>query len=228
MSRLVARNPNSNHSQQYEKHDVLVGYSAAMMLGNDADARKWAERMSAAFATSFDAFTALRFGRNEAALAVNPGAFGGASVRGLAALHLGRLVEARTFTVQIPATSFVSGYLPQLFQAELAEADGKHVEAERWMAIGVKNQRNVFSGELIPFFPAQESLGFIRLRAGDVAGAIVAFNDALAAYPNDPRALYGLSQALSASGDAAASAAARIRFEKGWEGADTNVQDALP
>ena len=85
-----------------------------------------------------------------------------------------------------------------------------------------------FSGELIPFFPAGEALGAMMLRRDDAAGAIAAYTDALAAYPNDPRALFGLSQALAASGRGAQAAASRTRFEKEWKGADTNVEDALP
>ena len=120
------------------------------------------------------------------------------------------------------------GYLPQLFLARLAEVDGRYSEAALWIDRSLTNQRAAFEGELIPLIPADEALGTLRLRHGDYAGAIAAFDDALSAYPNDPRALFGLAQALQANGQTAQAAAARTRFEKEWEGADTNVDDALP
>jgi Tfp pilus assembly protein PilF len=228
LSRLAAGDPESEHRQRYAKHDVAVGYSAAMMLGNYATAQRWNQRMTAAFETSFGALTALRFGRYDAAYAAGGDEFAAASVRGLAALHLGRLAEARAIAVHIRAENSTQGYLPQLFLAELADAQGNYDEAERWVERARANQRAAFSGELIPLIPADEILGTMRLRRGDAAGAIAAFTDALAAYPNDPRAAFGLAQALAASGNRAQAATARARFEKVWEGADTNVGDALP
>lgn len=218
----------SEHGQHYARHNVAVGYSAAMMLGNYAVAQRWSERMETVFGTSFAALTALRFGRFEDAYASTATEFAGASVRGFAALHFGRLTEARTLAERIPAGAFAQGYLPQIFLAKLAEADGKDAQAEQWIERSAANQRTAFGGELIPFLPAGEVLGFLRLRQGDAAGAVAAFTDTLAAYPNDPRALYGLAQALTASGEAAKAGAVRSRFQKEWEGADTVVDDALP
>jgi hypothetical protein len=218
----------SPHRQRYAKHDVAVGYSAAMMLGSYADARRWSERMSAEFGTSFDGITALRFGRYNAAYAAGREQFGGAAVRGLAALHLNRLDEAPAIAARIRSANPTSGYMPQLFLAELAAAQGDYVESERRIAQARANQRADFGGELIPLVPADESLGVLRLQRGDAVGAIAAFTDVLAAYPNDPRARFGLAQALAAGGDAARAASVRATFEKEWQGADTNVTDALP
>lgn len=228
MSQLTADGGGADHSEQYAKHDVAVGYSAAMMLGNYAVAQRWSGRMSAAFETSFDAFTALRFGRYDTAYAADGNEFAATSVRGLAALHLGRVAEAHALAAKIPASNAAQGYMPQLFLARLSEADAKYDEAERLIEESAANQRDAFSGELIPIFPADEALGAMRLRRNDAAGAIAAFGDALAAYRNDPRALFGLSQALAASGQSDRAATVRARFEKEWEGADTNVEHALP
>jgi Tetratricopeptide repeat len=208
------------HVQSYEKHDVLVGYSAAMMLGDYGAAQRWATRMTSAFGTDFAAVTALRFGRYESAYAADSNAFSAASVRGLAALQLGHLSEG-------PA-GFTRGYLPQLLEARLAETDGQYAQAENWIARSLANQKAGFSGELIPLFPAEEALGALRLRHGDSAGAIAAFTEALDAYPNDPRALFGLALALAADGQSTQAEAAHARFEKEWKGSDTNVRDALP
>ncbi len=228
LTQLIADDPQSDHTQHYAKHDVAVGYSAAMMLGDYAVAQRWSERMTDVFGTSFEALTALRFGRYAAASTAEANEIAGPSVRGLAALYLNRPDEARALAKRIPATSTTQGYLPQLFLARIAETQGKYDEAERWLDRAIENQRAVFAGELIPLIPADEALGTFRLRRGDDAGAIAAFTDALAAYPNDPRALFGLAQALAASGENARAAAARARFVKEWEGADTNVEDALP
>jgi hypothetical protein len=217
----------SEHVQHYEKHDVAVGYSAAMMLGDYAVAERWSQRMSAAFGTNFDALTALRFGRYEQAYAADGTSFAETSVRGIAAIHLGRIAEAEDIAKRTPASA-TRGYLPEFFFARLAEAQRNYVEAERWIERARQNQLAAFSGELIPLIPADEALGALRLRRGDAAGAAAAFTDALIAYPNDPRALFGLAEAQSADGDTAQAAVTRTHAEKEWGSADTNVADALP
>ena len=196
MTQLAASDPASEHVEQYDKHDVAVGYSAAMMQGNFATAMLWSRRMSSAFETNFDGVTALRFGRYETAYASDGTEFAGMSVRGLAAVRLGHLAEARALAAKIPATNSARGYIPQIFLARLAAAGGDLTETQRWIDKSVANQRDTFGGELIPLIPAGEALGAIRLERNDAAGAIAAFGDALAAYPNDPRALFGLSRAL--------------------------------
>jgi hypothetical protein len=212
----------------YGKHDIAVGYSAAMMLGDYAVAQRWAHRMASVFDESFDALTALRFGRYVAAYAASGDQFAGESVHGLAAIHLGRLDDARAIGARLRKGNTAQGYLPQLFLGRLAESDGKFDEAERWIERARTNQHADFSGELIPLFPAEEALGELDLRRGENAPAVAAFRDALDAYPNDPRALFGLATALDAQGERAQAAAARTRFAMEWKGADTNADDALP
>jgi len=228
MAQLTAADATSAHVQHYAKHDVAVGYSAAMMLGNYTQAQRWSQRMSVAFGTNFDAITALRFGRYEAAYAASNDEFSALSVRGLAALHLGRIGEAETMAARLRSDKTTDGYMPALLLAELAEARGHEAEAEAWIDASRANQRANFSGELIPLIPADEALGTIRLEHGDAGSAIEAFTAALAAYPNDPRALYGLARALSASGRRAQATASDDSFAQTWKGADTNAADALP
>jgi hypothetical protein len=218
----------SGHARHYAKHDISVGYSAAMMLGNYSVARIWAQRMAGAFDTSFDAVTALRFGRYAAAYAADDSQFGGASVRGLAAIELGRTREAHSIGTRVAAGNMKQGYLPQLFLARLAAADGNFVEAERWIESARSNQSADFAGEVIPLLPAGEVLAGLDLRRGDYNGAVAAYTGTLASYPSDPRALFGLATAFAAQGQRAQAAAARTRFELEWKGADTNVNDASP
>jgi len=228
MAQLSAADANSQHVEQYEKHDVAVGYSAAMMLGDFALAERWSQRMSSAFGTSFDAITALRFGRYGAAYDAAGTQFGGAAVRGLAAVHLDRLGEAQALAAHLASSSNPPGYVQQLFLARAAEAEGKYDEAIRWTKKALQNQQDQFGGELIPLIPAGELLGGIELRHGDAAGAVAAFSADLALYPDDSRALFGLSQAFAATGAQAQAAAARARSQQVWEGADTSLDDALP
>ncbi len=221
LSRLMAEEAGSEHAQRYAKHDVAVGYSAAMMLGNYQVAQQWSQRMGVVFGTSFEGMTALRFGRYDAAYATDTSEFAEQSVRGLAALHLEHIAEAHAIAAGIPNKKPTQGYLPELFLAKLAEADGQYALSQRWIELSRNNQRADFGGELIPLIPADEALGGLLLRRADNAGAMAAFTAALKAYPNDPRALFGLAQALAANGERTEAAAARARFEKAWEGADT-------
>ncbi len=228
---LVAELPgglDAEHARRYARHDVAVGYSAAMMLGNYSAARTWAQRMAGVFDQDFDAVTALRFGRYEDAYAAKAAAYGYPSVRGWAALRLGRIAQARAIAKEVAGGNTAQGYLPQLFLAEAAAADGRRDDAARWIARARDIQRADFSGELIPLFPADEVFGALALRQGDFAGAVSAFTSALAGYPNDPRALYGLATALAAQGQAAQAAATRARFQAEWKGADTGITGALP
>jgi tetratricopeptide (TPR) repeat protein len=218
----------SAHARHYAKHDISVGYSAAMMLGNYSVARLWAQRMGGAFDTSFDAVTALRFGHYAAAYAADDTGYGGASVRGLAAIELGRMREAHSIGARVSARNTTQGYFPQLFLARLAEADGKFPEAARWIETARANQGTDFAGEVIPLLPAGEVLAGLNLRRRDYDRAVAAYTSTLASYPNDPRALFGLATALAAQGQQAQAAAARSRFELEWKGADTNVNDASP
>lgn len=217
----------SPHAQHYAKHDVAVGYSAAMMLGNYEVAQRWSQRMSGAFGIGFDALTALRFGRYTAAYASDASEFGGVAVRGLAALHLGHAAEAHALAAKITAGNYAHGYIPQIFAAELAQADGKYTEADAWIRKATDNQRNGLGGELIPLLPADEALGNLLLQRGDTTGAVAAFTQTLREYPNDPRALFGLAEALAAVKAASQAQAARADFQKEWKGADTDVRDAL-
>jgi len=211
--------------QRYASHDVSVGYSAAMMLGNYAAARRWADRMNGLFDGKFAALTALRFGRYADALAAGPGELFAPWIAGLAALHLDRFAKAR----EIAATTGkdygkpTRGYVPQLFLARLAEAQGNDRDARSWLAQALDNQRADFYAETIPFFPAGEALGGYLVRMRRYGEAVDAFDACLARYPNDPRALFGLAQALSAQGKTAEAAQARARFDAAWTDADTTL-----
>jgi hypothetical protein len=215
----------AQHANRYLKHDLMVGYSAAMMLGSYAIARLWSQRVSGAYSSSFDALTALRFGRYQSAYAAPESAYGNPSVHGLSALHLNHTAEATPAAAQL-SRDFKHGYLPQFLLSRIAESEGRYAEAQRLIAQAGENQAGSYSGELIPLIPAGEALGFFQLRRGDSAAAIATFTQTLAAYPNDPRALYGLATALTTAGQNAAAQRARSRFNGLWKGADTTLAGA--
>jgi tetratricopeptide (TPR) repeat protein len=215
----------ATHANRYVRHDIMVGYSATMMLGNYATARLWSQRVSGAYNSSFDGLTALRFGRYPAAYAAPGASYGNPSVHGLSALHLNHTAEA-TAAAAIVSPDLNQGYLPQFFLSRMAESERSYGDAQHLIARAAENQAGSYSGELIPLIPAGEALGFFHLRQGDNAAAIATFTQTLAAYPNDPRALYGLATALTATGQNAAAQRAQSRFNAVWKGADTTLGGA--
>ncbi len=226
LQQLQASGEDAAHVERYAKHDVGVGYSAAMMLGNYAAAQRWSARMRDAFEIGFDGLTALRFARYERAYAASPDEMAGTVVRGYAALLLGKTGEARAIGDAIRkqlGPSGGDGYLPQLFLARVAEAAGRDDEAVQWYRRARINELGAFGAELIPLFPADEALGGFYYRRGRYADAAAAFERDLSAYPSDPRALFGLSLAQRALGRTADAAQTAVRFEAAWAGADTTL-----
>ena len=212
-------------AQRYASHDVTVGYAAAMMLGNYQNALTWAARMDAFFPWKYEPLTALRFAHYDTAFEAPVTGIFEEVVHGLAALHLGRLDAARSAAREIEKASggTPKGYLAELFAARLAEAQGKTREARNWLLQAQDAQHAIYGAELIPEIPAEEALGGFLLRTHDADAAAAAFRACLDAYPNDPRALFGLAIALQAQGHAAEAAQTRARFTQLWKDADTTL-----
>ena len=214
----TARDP---FHDRLEDHDVYVGYSAAMMLGNYAEAKVWSARTSSAFDLPLGAFTALRFGRYQEAYALTQTPhFRDAAIRGLAALRLGKIGQARAMRSQL---GNATGDSTDLFLARLAEYDGKISDAYRTLDHLAAYQKNAFAGEMIPLWPALVARGGLALRQHDYSKAAAAFRQDLAAYPRDPRALFGLAAALDGLGEASAAQDARAIFTGVWAGSDTTL-----
>lgn len=220
LEQIQGRNPDHD---RYLPHDTYVGYSAAMMLGNYAAAQRWSQRTGAAYNTSFDALTALRFGHfnraYEQATGSSPSAI---AVRGYAALELGRVDEARKLAEQLRKITTL-GYLSQLFFARVAESEGHVAQAKMWIDRALQEQRSDFSAELIPLVPALDVYANLELRQGNDASAVSAYDAALTVFPNDPRALFGLAAAFDALGQSQRAADARARLRVMWQGADTTL-----
>ncbi|HTA39329.1 MAG TPA: hypothetical protein VK760_09645, partial [Candidatus Acidoferrales bacterium] len=185
------------------------------------EAKVWSARTSTAFDLPLGAFTALRFARYvEAYTLTETPQFRDAAIRGLAALRLGKIDEARAMRSQL---GNATGDSTDLFLARLAENDGKIAEAYRVLDLLAAYQKNSFAGEMIPLWPALAARGGLALRQHDYAKAAAAFRQDLAAYPRDPRALFGLAAALDALGDASGAQAARAAFTQAWAGSDTTL-----
>jgi tetratricopeptide (TPR) repeat protein len=183
---------------RYLTHDVYVGYSAAMMLSDYAVARAWSQRMSAVYATPYDALTALRFGRYTDAFALARDATPTQlAIRGLAALELGDDASARDAADRLRKLT-TYGDLVQIFFGTLAQHEGRYDEAAHWIDRAVETQRQAYAAELIPLLPALEVRGALALQRAAYDDAESAYRAALAAYPNDPRAQAGLAAAHTA------------------------------
>ena len=204
MERLETTPGGDTHAQQYLEHDVAVGYAAVMMLPNYATARSWAQRMASAEGIGFDGITALRFGDYQAAYDAKDPQYGSPAVKGWAALLLGHLTEAEEIAAHLEASKPKGGYMTPLFLARVAEARGDAAVARRWIAKASDEQRRDFTGELIPIVPASEQLGNFEWRSGNRAAAQSAFEETLAKYPNDPRAIAAI-KALETGGTTPAS-----------------------
>jgi len=220
---LERRKQRALGDEPYAIHDIGVGYAAALMLGSYARAIEWANRLDPLMPGRYDALTALRFARYaDAASASNVQLFG-PQVRGMALLHLGHLAEAQAIAADLLKAGEPRGDLALLFFARLAEAEGNDREARTRFDAALQRQRADYYAENIPFVPAGEALGGYLLRRGAFAEAAAAFTACLTSYPNDPRALFGLSKALTAQGKSAEAARARTRFDAAWAGADTSL-----
>ena len=77
------------------------------------------------------------------------------------------------------------------------------------------------------YYPVRESLGGVLLRAGKPAEAESIFRECLQQNPRDPRALFGLSEALKAQGKSDAADSVRRLFSESWKKPDValRVQD---
>lgn len=201
---------------RYLPHDAYVGYSAAMMLGSDATASVWGARLSGATGVSYGTVTALRYGRFRDMLqAGSDTSVMGRAMYGYAALMLGDVATADAAAQPLRALP-QPGYFAELFLARLAETQGRAADASASIDRAVKEQTDAFSAELIPLLPALEARAGLALRAKAYADATRDYRDALAAFPGDPRALYGLSLALAAQGMGTEAQRARAEFDSIW------------
>ncbi len=218
ITRLAAMPDADQAHTGYTGHDIAIGFTSAMYLGNYAQAIKWHDR---APTNAMASLVLARFARwNEIVSFSRAGDSTLPMARALALTHLARWDEARAAYGAL-ARARKDSILGVLANARLAEHDGKvetAVSDLRWIA---RQQLANYSAEYIPPFPAIEAVGFVYARAGRYGDAVNAFEEALKHYPEDPRALYGLAIAYGKQGMNGLAADAQARFDRQWSGADT-------
>ncbi|MBV8638168.1 MAG: hypothetical protein JO322_08775 [Candidatus Eremiobacteraeota bacterium] len=112
---------------------------------------------------------------------------------------------------------------PYIEQARADETSGKISDAIATLQQQVQAQASVT--ELVPFYPADEALGALLVRAGQYAKARDTFAALLARHPRRPRALFGMSVALDRLGDPTTAQHYRDEFAQYWAGGDLTIND---
>jgi tetratricopeptide (TPR) repeat protein len=108
-----------------------------------------------------------------------------------------------------------------VFDARLASAAGDSKSAiEHWKKAVEVQDALIYDEPPAWYYPVRESLGGEYLRSKQYAEAEKTFRRDLEINPNNPRSLFGLSEALRAQSRDAEAAEFHQRFEKEWKDAD--------
>jgi len=202
------------YALKYGPHDAYTGWTAALMLGDLGVAQKWAARVGAQYEGSDLWITWARFGHWDwIAHSDSAQQFYAPLARGLADVHLGTMPDARSM---LALYGTLDTDYRWMLAAAIDEHDGRISTAVDDLQRAIAYQDREDEGEQLPVIPARESLGALYLRQKMYAQAQDAFRDALARFPNDPRALYGLALAQQALGEAVSSAQTLKSFTAIW------------
>ncbi|WP_368484656.1 hypothetical protein [Salipiger sp. HF18] len=107
-----------------------------------------------------------------------------------------------------------------IVEARIAQCQGNWDSAEHHLEAAIEIEDTIaYMEPPYWYYPVRQTLGAVRLQAGDTQGAREAFEGALETQPNNAWALWGLWQVslIDATGEAAVSEA-RTAFEKAWLG----------
>ena len=211
----------------YLGHDIEVGWGTALMLGNYSTAKWFANRLASFLDTNnYVHLTALRFGDLRAVAAIKDDVQTSKDERAAFGAYLpvlrGEIGAARTALAPMltakeksPITWAMAGRL------KLLEGDRSGAAADFRKAQGFEDDQ--FFGENLPRVPVGEIEGFGYYRSGNFAQAEAAFRETLKRFPNDPRALYGLSQVLQKESKPTEAQLIGADFRKAWQGADVSL-----
>lgn len=210
----------------YYGHDATIGWGASLMLGNYAKALTFANRLDTfrkAHGRSANAalLTAARFGRVPpgGALAATSPTDDAHLVSAYVALARGDVAGARSELAGWNSTTHDSFALALLGAVALRAGDRATADAR--FASAWQYESEQYQGELLPVFPAGEIQGDAYFQSGDFAAAAATYEKTATRYPNDARALFGLSQSLAKLGKTGEAASARRAFEALWKDSDT-------
>jgi len=206
---------------EYAEHDAFVAFDAALVAGDRAAALKWASRLLQfgpyhedavidARTADWQDIPSLKAPQNEFPLA-----------DGLAQLHLGNLDRASQDERALRRTHL--SYDDTLLSARLDELRG-NVQAAIGLLLPLAHS-DQSAGEIPPLFPADQALAALYYRAGRYADAQQAFTAILASRPDDPRALFGMSQTLLALNQANDAARYAAEFHQYWAGGTLTMND---
>lgn len=104
-------------------------------------------------------------------------------------------------------------------RGRLAQAQGRYPEAvARFREAAAIEDGIRYMEPPFWYYPVSQSLGAALYRTGDYAGARQAFQRALAAYPGNGWALYGLAETQAKLGDKQGAVATRQALDRAWLG----------
>jgi tetratricopeptide (TPR) repeat protein len=111
-----------------------------------------------------------------------------------------------------------------ILSGRIAAGQGRLDDAVASLQDAVKGQDGFrYDEPPIWYYPARHTLGRLLLKAGRAAEAEQVYREDLRQNPGNGWSLYGLSQALSAKGDAATAAATEKEFQRAWAKADVKL-----
>ena len=122
----------------------------------------------------------------------------------------------------------VLGIAQHVLEARIAQAEGDWTEAEHHLVEAIRLEDTVaYMEPPYWYYPVRQTLGAVRLQAGNRAGARSAFKAALDQQPNNAWALWGLWQVEKAAGDHWAKEEAEDAFRRAWLGTGEPTLDRL-
>jgi len=203
---------NPPRHNDYFGHDCQFGVDAFLMSGEANRARTLAaacKSSTANYASQID----FRFA-DWPALARDAGSSDFAS--GMVAAHAKRVTLAQQHLHALRTTTDdVTSIKAALLEARIARASGNATTEIAALERAVTSQDALGYAEPPTFFyPVRESLGAALVRAGKFGEAERVFRDDLTRDRENPRALFGLSEALARAGRNADARAARERFDR--------------
>lgn len=212
---------------RYYGHDVSIGFGAAMMLGNYARAAALARQLDAANQARSapeiaGTMAAVRFARWPDTATLMPKS-------PTDQLHLALAYVKLAHDDVAGAKAELAGWstgpnhdpLALALLGAVAAIRGDRKAADTQFNAARESENDQFEGERLPMFPSGEIAGSAYYRIGDYAAAETAFRKTLERYPNDARALFGLSETLKKLGKSTEAREVQTDFNAAWKGSDS-------
>jgi tetratricopeptide (TPR) repeat protein len=210
----------------YRGHDCGFAVDAYIMSGEEAAAKREAQRCDAS-APVLAARVAIRFHGDLHSL---EGADSVPFAQGMASVATSKFASAENDAKALDKDDDGSAKIAAaVLRATIARAHGDRPGEIAALERAVKLQDDDGYSEPPTFYyPVRESLGGALLRAGRAADAERVLRACLVKNPLDPRALFGLAEALERQGHSDEAARVRDTFREAWKHADAPLTvDAL-